>query len=36
MDSHEIFDETYEIFVEETSHGIQSIYTTKFCEGIGN
>ena len=26
--------ETYELFLEEISHGIQSIYASKFCEGI--
>ena len=36
MESHEICDETYELFLEKTSHGIQSIYASKFCEGIGN
>ena len=36
MDGHEMFDETYELFMEEISHRIQSIYASKFCEGIGN
>ena len=36
MDAHEIFDEMYELFVEEISHGIESIYASKFNEGIGN
>ena len=34
MDGHEMFDETYELFVEEISHKIQSIYASKFYEGI--
>ena len=34
MDAHGNFDETYELFVEEISHGIQSIYASKICEGI--
>ena len=36
MDAHGVFDETYELFVKEVYHGIQSIYASKFCEGIGN
>ena len=36
MNEHELFDETYELFVEEISHRIQSIYASKFYEGIGN
>ena len=36
MDVHEIFDETYELFVEEISHRIQYIYASKFYEGIRN
>ena len=36
MDAHEMFDETYELFVEEISHIIQSIYANKFYEGIAN
>jgi len=36
MDAHEMFDETYELFVKEFSHGIQPIYANKFIEGIGN
>ena len=36
MDAYEIYDETYELFVEEISHRIQSIYVSKFYEGIGN
>ena len=36
MDSHEIFDETYVLFVEEFSHIIHSIYASKFYKGIGN
>ena len=36
MDAHEMFDETYELFVEEISHKIKSIYASKFYEGIGN
>ena len=29
-----MFDQTYELFVEEISHGIQPINASKFCEGI--
>ena len=36
MDAHENFDETYELFVEDICHKIQSIYESKFYEGIGN
>jgi len=36
MDAHKMFDETYELFMEEISHGIQSIYGSTICEGIGN
>ena len=36
MDAHEMFDETYELFVEWFSHRIQSIYASKFYEGIGH
>ena len=36
MDAHQMFDEKYELFVEEISHRIQSIYAIKFYEGIGN
>ena len=36
MDAHENFDETYELFLEGISHIIQSIYASKFYEGIGN
>ena len=36
MDSHDFFYETYELLVEEISHGFQSIYASKICEGIGN
>ena len=36
MYSHEIFDEMYELVLEETSHIIQSIYASKFYERIGN
>ena len=36
MDAHEIFYETYELFMEENSHRIQSIYASNFYEGIGN
>ena len=32
MDEHEM----YELFVEEISYRIQSIYASKFYEGIGN
>ena len=35
MDSHEMFDETYDLFVKEISHRIQSIYASKFYE-VGN
>ena len=31
-----MFDETYELFMEEISHRIQSIYASKFYEGFGN
>ena len=30
------FDEIYEVLVDEVSHEIQSIYASKFYEGIGN
>ena len=36
MDAHEMFDETYELFVEEVYHGVQFIYASKVCEGFGN
>ena len=36
MNSPKIFYKTYDLFVEETSHGIQSIYASKFFEEIGN
>ena len=36
MDAHEVFDEMYELFVEEISHKFQSIFASKFYEGIGN
>ena len=36
MDAYGSFDKIYDLFVEETSHGIQFIYASKFCEGIGN
>ena len=36
MDAHEMFDETYGLFMEEISHWIQSIYASKHYEGIGN
>ena len=35
MDAHAFFYETYELFMEEISHRIQSIYASKFYEGIG-
>ena len=34
MNSHEIFDEMYELFVEEISHIIQSIYASKFMKEL--
>ena len=36
MDAHEMFDEIYDLFLEEIYRGVQSIYASKFCEGIGN
>ena len=36
MDAHKNFDEMYELFVEEFSHRIQSIYVSKFYKEIGN
>ena len=34
MDSHDFFNETYYIFVEETSHGIQSISLVNFVKEL--
>ena len=36
MDAHEMFDEMCELVMEKISHRIQSIYASKFYEGIGN
>ena len=36
MDAHEIFNEIYEVLADKVSHEIQSIYASKFYEGIGN
>ena len=35
MDAHEMFYKMFDLFVEETSCGIQSINASKLCERIG-
>ena len=36
MDAHEIFDEMYELFLEEIFDRNQSTYASKFYEVFGN